>query len=145
MEKMTDRIEALERLARLRDQQILSDTEFEAEKARLLGTPDIRGDDIEPQEPSGRALPTKSLALGGTALALAIGGGMYLARISSSGPNSQLAKAEKAKPSASPSVATSDAPRISALLKFDNASECAPSEDLRVLLDDMRSLEPVVD
>lgn len=144
---MTDRIEALERLARLREQQILSECEFEAEKARLMEMPLVSLSN-EP-ELTALAAPTWRprwlFLLGVAGLIAAIGGGVYLTTNAASVSDVQTPNGESAEQSVSASTAGSNAPRISALLKFDNAAECAPAEGLKLLLDEMRSLEPGAD
>lgn len=147
---MIDRLEALEQLGRLRDQRVLTEAEFEAEKARLLAQPDSPPQAAAaaplplmdyPTPPPARELFSKpsTWIVIAALLATAIGGYIGLS-------STTIMKKKKDGPKAGAQAGGSDvadpAARLSAILKFDKPAECAPANDLAAVFADLRALEP---
>jgi hypothetical protein len=138
---MEDRLKALEQLGRLRDQKVLSEAEFKTEKARLLAMDNV------PAEPPRQVPPTTVFAKlkqrkvwipGALAGAVAIGVyfGLNITSSMKSGENAQLAATSKES-----TQADGQPPRLSAAMKFDKTSECAPGNELSAVFADLRALE----
>ena len=140
---MDARIEALERLARLREQNVLSEAEFEAEKARLL-TEHNEGPVGEQVLSGGRFGGEQRrlifYGLGAISISIAIGvwivspveiSGMY----ADQGSDKAVGRESK-RMGQDPSVT------LTPVLDFDNAAQCLPSKNLQDLFDEMSSLKP---
>lgn len=148
---MIDRLEALEQLGRLRDQKVLTEAEFEAEKARLLA----QADSPPQSAPAAAPLPLMDTAAPPPArdlfakpstwiviaalLATAIGG--YIG-LSSTTIMKKTKDGDKAGAQPGSSDSADPAARLSAILKFDKPGECAPANDLAAAFADLRALEP---
>lgn len=136
------RLEALEQLGRLRDQKVLSEEEFEGEKARLLTFDE--GSEVQ----SRRALFATNIqhlkskrVLLPAALLTAVAIGAYF------GLGSSLPAKSGKEPQADAAIAhategASQPASLSAILKFDRPDECALGDELKALFSDLRSLEP---
>jgi hypothetical protein len=134
---MTGYLEDLERLGRLREQKVLSDAEFDAEKSRILAaqrTAQAAGDEVWQD-----ALK-RPLVWGSAGVLLVVAAAIYLG--TSSVSNSSAGEVAQSDPVPATAPANRGEVRLSQILKFDVPSECAPGDDLKVLIDDMRSLEP---
>jgi hypothetical protein len=119
---MSSRYDELERLQRLRESGALTDEEFQAEKARILGVamaPPEPGatDEEEEQEEAPPSRRPLYLALGGVALILAVAAGLFLGRMVGEGseggaenvaalPETSLADENLIAPPAVPDVRT---------------------------------------
>lgn len=141
---MEDRLEALERLGRLREQNVLSEAEFESEKARLLATTD-------PAHPVRDAVVAEGavrkrrlgLLIGGgaaTFLLASVLGGIYV----SSSVTSKQTPPKKEEPTAvaTDALAAVTSASLTSLLRFDNAADCTFAPGLKSLVDDLRALKP---
>ena len=137
---MNSRLESLEQLGRLRDQKVLSEGEFETEKALLLS----HGDEVEsdPARPSFAKLlqgPNRKRGLIAVAVAVAIGA--YFGLTSGLPTNNGKAAPADAT-SAQATTAAAQPPSLSAILKFDRPDECEAGDELKALFADLRALEP---
>lgn len=140
---MDQRLEALEQLGRLRDQNVLSAAEFEVEKNRLLS--DLDQVKTADSDASTWKIPEslrQNKVLIPIALSIVVALGVYLGLSSTSqiygkkvetGENVSISKVVEK---------SSEPIRLSSILRFERPSECAPGDELKTLLDDMRSLEP---
>lgn len=133
---MTSYLEDLERLGRLRDQRVLSDEEFEAEKVRILNAHNIAGSN----PPDWRSKLTRPVVWGPIAAMCLLGFAAFFGITSATGAGS-LADNGQDAPRKLPQTPSSDV-RLSSILNFTVPSQCEPGEELKVLIDDMRSLEP---
>ena len=139
---MDERLEALERLASLRERNVLTEAEYEIEKSRLLGGQSIYDRKDDPAELDAGCTNRKRWALGGILTLIAIGGGVMFAASPSGetlkgmGTGTRDAQAIKGAKQAQAPI------RLSAILKFEDAHECRPADELQTLLSDMRSLNP---
>lgn len=143
---MADRLEALERLARLKASGILTLAEFEAEKARILGDAGV-----EPQgpvragEPPSRSLQaapwrtflSRPWLLGGGALALLAGALLAYVVV---GDVRSATRAQRVERSAAPKAPAGAAVALGSLLSFRDASTCTPGQGLEDLIGAMASV-----
>ncbi len=136
------RLEALEQLGRLRDQKILSDAEFDTEKAKLLAAADAPVIVPRPAFFAGGLdrFRSRNAAIA-AAVTAAVAVGAYF------GLNSGLpAKPDKAaKATETTALASNGAATpvsLSSILKFKQPDECLPGDELKALLSDLRALEP---
>ena len=140
---MGDRIEALERLAALRDKGALSQAEFEAEKQRLLGG----GDRLEPPpvfaEPEPEPAPRRGWAIAAAigALAVLLIGVAYVIRIVSAVPEPVTPRTAH-RPAPSPSAAAVDqapepppAVSVASVFRVDVSDGCRFGEAGEALFD----------
>ena len=142
---MIDRLEALERLARLRDGGVLTGAEFETEKARIIaidaGAPQLAvtkdaHEEVTSRPPwAGRvALYRNRWVLGGAAVALIVGSALTYAVLgdikSVTRPGSIAVVAKPAAQAASPTS-------LGTVLRFRDPGTCTPSEGLQDLLQTM--------
>lgn len=146
--KMTDPLDALERLARLRDQGVLSDEEFAREKARILQG---LAQTVAPPTAAGDRLGTFLRRLGSTkwvtaGLAAALVGGAVLAffvwsdidNASTREPSGNGTGRKVAGKSASVSPASP-----ATVIRFEDSANCAPSEGLGEVIAQMKSAATV--
>ncbi|MCB2062978.1 MAG: SHOCT domain-containing protein [Novosphingobium sp.] len=138
---MDERLEALERLAVLRDRNLLSDAEFEAEKARIFSAD---GNKTSLSDPKPVKLPNRKLhfLLGAILVVAAIGAGVLVSRETGVDEPETEETAEPQTASSNQDSGGNSPVRLSAILRFENAKECRPADDLGTLLSDMRSLSP---
>jgi hypothetical protein len=142
---MTDRLEALERLARLKASGILTLAEFEAEKARILGESVVESQGaVGAVEPSAqrsqasywRTVRNRPWLVGG---ALALGAGALLAYVVVGDVRSATRGKRVERPTAPKAVPGSTAP-LASLLSFRDASSCTPGQGLEDLIGAMTSM-----
>lgn len=142
---MDHRLDALEQLGRLRDQKVLTQAEFDAEKAKLLAedfdlAPETDSDEVPTRWGLDRLrerrvwLPLAIVGVVGAGAAFGLNATSTFAdgRSTTSDPAIEAATAS----------ATDQAPRFSAILKLDRPSECKLGDELATLVADLRSLEP---
>lgn len=138
---MDPRLESLEQLGRLRDLKVLSEAEFDTEKARLLAL----GEAPPPQSaPLAFAAGLNKLKHRKVWVPLAVGAALMFGTyfgLSSVVPVNRDPAAAKAEPvqAASPSGQPAS---LSAILKFEKPEECVPGAELNALFADLRALEP---
>jgi hypothetical protein len=131
---MSSYLDDLERLGRLREQNVLSEAEFDAEKARLL-----EAHRAHPPSDGLRSIPRFSRAAIARAasVVLIIIAGIYIG-VSSTGQSGQ----PESPASPAPVAQATAGARLSSVLRFDVPSQCTPSEELKMLIDDLRTMEP---
>lgn len=140
---MDRRLEALEQLGRLRDQNVLSAAEFEVEKNRLLGGSE--GDKTaNPDVPKRKIAEifSQKKVLVPIALVVIVALGIYFGISSTSEIYGKKVKTVENGRISKETENASEPVRLSSILRFERPSECAPGDELKTLLDDMRSLEP---
>jgi hypothetical protein len=144
---MTDRLEALERLARLKASGILTLTEFEVEKSRILGEsvvepqrPDQAGDlpGHGSQAATWRTFLLRPWLLVGGALALVTGALLAYVVVGDVRSATRAQRAERSVVPKAPAAAGGGA-ALGSLLGFRDASTCTPGQGLEDLIGAMIS------
>jgi hypothetical protein len=142
---MTDPFDALERLARLRDQNVLSDEEFAAEKARILKGLVHPGD-----APAAGTRPFPLLRGFGpngwipAGIAAALAGGAVLAffvwsDIDSASTREREGEGDGARRNVVAKSASTRPVSLATVIKFANGATCAPSEGFGEVISQMRA------
>ena len=146
---MVEHLEVLERLARLRENGVLSDEEFAAEKKRILEGADWRQPDKVTLGKSpapgrfGAWLRKRRWALAGGAGALAVGGLLaYLILLDVN----DAAIAEKDGNAVAPKAKDGDEEGsgrdLTSLIAFNDPAKCVSGEALRTLVGEMAARQP---
>ena len=136
-----DRLETLERLARLHQQGVLTDEELAAEKAKLLA-PDEPSAAPPPSRTPGELLSAaanrigKKGALIAGAAAAALFGGAWMAGTVTNDIAAFSGPAENSSDAAEKAPAAPDV-NLGQVLRFSAASSCTPSEGLQEIVDKM--------
>ncbi len=138
---MDPRLESLEQLGRLRDLKVLSEAEFETEKARLLAHGDAPPQQVAPLALAVRIDKLKQPRIW---VPLAVGAALMFGTyfgLSSVVPGTRDPALAKSEPTSGASP-TGQPASLSAILKFEKPEECVPGNELKALFADLRALEP---